>query len=582
MALREPGFVQSTAEFRIRVNGEQLPRSIDLISVHVSKMVNKIAWARIVIQDGTPAAGEFPFSNGNYFVPGNVLEISAGPVSEQQDIFHGIIVRHGIKITADAAPRLIIECRHKAVRLTTDRKSAALSLVTDQEALESRLGAAGFGTNDFEIEPGSLIHKEIIQYNSTDWDFLVSRADANGMVVLTNDEKIRVVKPDYNIPVSLSLRYGSEIIELEAEIDGRIQYRNVRAWSWDPSSQERTEEEGTEPGIQEQGDLASADIALAMGQDVFQMQHAGALPSGEIKAWADARLLKSRMAKIRGRVKIDGIAGLNPGDFIDLSRIGSRFSGKAFVSGVRQDFNSVTGWKTHAQFGLSHEWFASENDVTERKAGGLVPGAIGLHTAVVLDNEDPDREERIKVRIPIIDPEGEGIWARIAFPDAGNGRGLIFRPETGDEVVVGFMYDDPRQPLILGQLHSSSHRSPLEPSNQNHEKGYVSISGLKLIFNDDRKDVSIETPGGNKVSVSDADKKIELEDQNGNKISMGQQGITISSSQKIELEAGTELVLGGVSIKTTASGNLEIGGSGSVKLESSGMMTIRGSLVQIN
>jgi Rhs element Vgr protein len=579
MAVREPGFVQSVAEFRIRVNGEQLPRTIDLISVHVSKMVNKISWARIVIQDGTPASGEFPFSNSDFFVPGNVLEISAGPVGEQQDIFHGIIVKHGIKIPSDYAPRLIIECRHKAVRLTTDRKSTSFSQVTDKEALENRLGDAGL---DLEMEPGTLIHKEIIQYNSTDWDFLVSRADVNGMIVLTNDENIRVARPDYNLPDALSLLYGIHIIELEAEIDGRIQYRNVRASSWDPSSQESAEEEGTEPGIQEQGDLSSGDIAQAMGQDVLRMQHAGALAAEETKAWADARLLKSRMAKIRGRVKIEGIAGLNPGDFIDLSRIGSRFSGKAFVSGVRQDFNSVTGWKTQVQFGLSPEWFASENDITERKAGGLVPGAIGLHAAIVLDNEDPEGEDRTRVRIPFIDAGGDGVWARIAFPDAGNERGLVFRPEIGDEVVVGFMYDDPRQPVILGQLHSSNHRSPLEPSNENHQKGYVSRSGLRLIFDDDQKDISIETPGGNKVSVSDADKKIEMEDQNGNKIIMGRQGITISSAQKIELQAGSELVLGGVSIKTTASGNLEIGGSGNVKLESSGLLTIRGSLVQIN
>lgn len=582
MPVKELTAVQSAAEFRIKVDGRELPRTVNLLSVHVSKLVNKVAYAKIVIQDGNPASGEFPVSDSDLFVPGNEIEISAGSTEDQQEIFKGIIIKHGLRLMSDAAPRLIIECKHKAVRLTVGRKSGAYYQVSDSDVTERLLSGAGFGAGELELEPTSVIHDEVIQYHVTDWDFIVSRAEVNSQVILTNDGKIKVVKPDYGSPVVLSLQYGSGIIELEAEIDGRYQFQQVKSYTWDPANQEPSEQEATEPGLEEQGNLDSATLAQTVGLETFRLHHGGALKAGEMKAWADAQLLKSRMAKIRGRVKFDGIAGLNPGDFIDLSRIGNRFNGKAFISGVRQDFNAVSGWKTQAQFGLSPNWFAVENDLTERKAGGIIPGAIGLHSAIVVDNEDPEGEFKVKVKLPFIDPEDEGIWARIALPDAGNSRGLFFRPEINDEVVIGFMYDDPRQPVVLGMLHSSHHEAPLSPSNENHQKGYTSREGLRLLFDDEHKEISIETPGGNKVLISDGSEKLYMEDQHGNKITMDDQGIKLSSAQKIELEAGSEIVLGGVSIKVSAEGGLELNGSGNAKLESNGMLTIKGSLVQIN
>ena len=44
------------------------------------------------------------------------------------------------------------------------------------------------------------------------------------------------------------------------------------------------------------------------------------------------------------------------------------------------------------------------------------------------------------------------IWARMIFEDAGNNRGKIFWPEKDDEVIIGFLNSDPRNPIVLGSL----------------------------------------------------------------------------------------------------------------------------------
>jgi hypothetical protein len=144
----------------------------------------------------------------------------------------------------------------------------------------------------------------------------------------------------------------------------------------------------------------------------------------------------------------------------------------------------------------------------------------------------------------------------MALADAGNERGLFFRPEIGDEVVAGFLQDDPRHPVIVGMLNSSANPSPLQPSNDNHLKGYTSREKLILQFDDDKKEITIKTPAANTITISDDKKAITIEDQNGNKIETNEDGITLNDSN------GSEIV----TIETKG-GKIRINGSTKVVVE---------------
>ena len=574
--------VQSTAEFKIKMNGEALPRTIEILGVHVSKIINKISMAKLVVLDGSAAESDFPMSNGDLFVPGNLVEISAGPPDNQVTVFNGIVTRQSLSIRNSRAPHLVVECKHAAVKSSIVKRSRCYHDSTDDAAISEAFQASGLSAADLDLETTSITHKELVQYNCTDWDFAVMRAENNSKMLLTNDEKLVMKKPDFSAASALSLLFGATILELDAEMDSRSQYKTVKAKAWDMAGQAIVESSATEPELAEQGDITGTTLSDVTAQEEFLLQHSGALAEDELKMWADAQLFKSRLARIRGRVKFEGIATINAGDMLDLRGIGNRFNGNAFVSGVRHDYSAAEGWKTQAQFGNTPDWFADTMPVNTSKAGGLLAGTVGLHTGVVTDNEDPAGEFRVRVRFPFINADDDGVWARIALTDAGDGRGMFFRPEVGDEVIAGFLYDDPRQPVILGMLHSSAKASPLSPSNDNHQKGYTSREKMLLLFDDDKKEITIETPGGNKVKISDDAKGISLQDMNGNKLEMNDQGITISSPMKIEITAGTDLKLAAANLSVAANAALSLSGSGSSKIESSGMLEIKGSLVKIN
>jgi uncharacterized protein involved in type VI secretion and phage assembly len=254
-----------------------------------------------------------------------------------------------------------------------------------------------------------------------------------------------------------------------------------------------------------------------------------------------------------------------------------------FVTGVRHDFDLVQGWKTHVQFGGVDKRLADDEGVAAPKASALLPGVSGLQIGVVASNEDPDGEHRVRVRMPLVSADEDGAWARVAAPDAGDGRGFFFRPEIGDEVVLGFLNDDPRRAVVLGMLHSSAKPAPLAGSDENDEKVYQSRSKMKLYFDDKKKIMRLETPAGNRVALSEEDKAIKIEDQNGNKIEMTPDGIKITSSKALELKAGTELKLeSATSFKAKGGTELKLEGAASAEISSAAITKVKGSLLQLN
>lgn len=571
--------VSGVVTFTVLINGNDVSSSLPVASVMVHKEVNKITFARVVLLDGDATIQDFETSNEADMAPGSEVEIQVGYESDEVSIFKGIITKQRVSAMNGRNSSLIIECRNKAVATTIGRKNACFHEVTDSDALEEILGNYDL---TLELEATEVTHKELVQYHATDWDFIVSRSEANGQLVYLEDESFIISKPDTSKTPILSATYGVNIIDFEAETEARYQYKTVKNSSWSAADQELIEEEGDEPDLKDQGDLPGDKLADVLGLESLDMLHAGQLPIEELKAVASAQLLKSRLSRIIGRVTIQGNADVKLGEFITLEGVGNRYNGDAFITGIRQEIGNGD-WTTHIQFGLSAEWFYEKKAISQPPASGLLPAISGLHIGIVTQlQDDPDSEERILIKVPAIDAEDEGIWARVARPDAGDGRGLFFMPEIDDEVVIGYLNDDPRNPIVLGVLHSSAKPAPITASDDNHEKGIITREELKVLFDDDLKSIELSTPNGNKVLMSDDEGGIQLEDENGNKLIMDSDGITIESAKDIILKATGDVNVEGINIGIAASAEFKAEGNAGAELSTGAIAVLKGSLVQIN
>ena len=148
--------------------------------------------------------------------------------------------------------------------------------------------------------------------------------------------------------------------------------------------------------------------------------------------------------------------------------------------------------------------------------------------------------------------------------------------------MLGFLNDDPRAPVVLGMLNSSAKPAPLAAKDENHEKGFVTRSGMRLLFDDEKVALTVETPGGQSITLNDEEGSMVLEDQNGNSIRMTSDGITVESAGDLNIKAASDLNLEGMNTGFKASSQFKAEGSSGAEFSSSGTVVVRGSVVQIN
>jgi len=563
----------------IEVDGQALPRYIPVQSVEVIRQANRMPFAMIRLSDGLAAEGNFEYSSSDDFLPGKNLTVISGYAENTQPIFSGVILRQKVIVKPETS-WLEVECRDLAVKMTLVKHTRYHEEVTDSDIVQNLINE--YDGIEANIAATDVTHPQLLQYHVSDWDFMISRLEANGQICFVTDGTITTVKPDISAEPLAEVAFGNNLLELDAEFDARSQSAGVKTTAWSATNQALEEIEAADPSWESNSNLTADDMLGATAREMDVLVHGGSLATDALQVWADGMLLRSRMAGSRGRARFSGLAEIQLGTVLQLSSISDRFNGKVYVTGIRHQFVN-NNWLTDIEFGLSPTPHAELFNITHLPAAGLTPAINGLQIGVVTEiADDPAGENRIRVKIPVASMDEQGVWARVATLDAGNERGTFFRPEVDDEVVLGFFHNDPAHPVIIGMLHSSAKPPPLEPTADNHEKAYVSRDGLKLHFDDDKKVITLETPEGNKLALSEEDGGILLEDQNGNSITMNSNGISIASAGEIKLEASSDLKAEATNSEIKASAEFKAEGGASAEVSSSGTMTVKGSLVQIN
>ena len=145
-------------------------------------------------------------------------------------------------------------------------------------------------------------------------------------------------------------------------------------------------------------------------------------------------------------------------------------------------------------------------------------------------------------------------WIRVMTPDGGSSddvksnRGFVFIPEVGDQVLVGFRYNDPNRPYVMGSLFNGTTGGGGGQGNKC--KSITTRSGSTLMLDDALGSVHLSDPGNSKLDM----------DGSGN--------ATIDSAETIKLvcgEASLELrkdgtiLINGKQIEVGATDSVDIG-----------------------
>ncbi|MEM6269353.1 MAG: type VI secretion system tip protein VgrG [Bacteroidota bacterium] len=593
----------NTNDFEVKINGSDVKDLYQVSSINTVCEANRIAFATVILRKQAGSAQGWPVSEGDNFIPGNKIELLAGGASGGSSVFTGIIVSQEIRGGFQTPGEMVVRCKDASVKMTIGRKSKYYQNQSDSDIMSAVIGNTSGLSADVDSTEGEL--KELIQYDCTDWDFLLSRAEVNQMLVFTVAGKVSAKKPSSSSSVA-TLFGGDDVMEFNAILDATYQLSGAEGDSWDYSSQEMTTETGSEPSLPSAGNLDGSKLADAVGSPSIKLVTTAPYASSALTAWASSALLRSRLSRIRGNIKVSGNADIKPGSVVTLKGFGARFDGEVYVTGVVHDVSNGV-WSTTVQMGIDPQWFTEKFPTAAPLAAGLVPGIHGLQNASVKQiDSDPDNETRILVDIPAVDASGDGVWARLATFYATNGAGAFFMPEVGDEVVLGFLNNDPTFPVILGSLYSSKNAPPQTPSSENPIKTFVSKNKLELQFDDENKVLTVQTPGGNKMVLSDQDEGITIEDQNGNSIKMsssgieitsasdmtlsatgnfkasGDAGVTVSSDAEVSVQSEATLSVQGLTVSVEGETELSLSGGATASLSGGGELSLSAGMIMLN
>ena len=321
------------ASFDIKVGGTQIESSYKLFRIQIFKEVNKLSRATISIMGGDPKENNFDESEESIFATGSEVEISLGYEQSNILVFKGIISKHALQIkkgfqTSATNNLLIIECVDKAVKLTNTYTTEIYEDKLDSDIITMLISNAPGVTKTVSFT--SVINDFLPKYNCNDWDFIIQRAEANGMIVLNSDNVITVTepKPLLTIP-ELTLTYGNGMIDFHAEVDATTQYSTFDIISYDPFNEEAVSSVSQEPSLVDQGNLEGLTISKDVSPSKNELSISSILTSSEAKNIADAYLMKSRLSRLVGKICVKGINNIDIGSIVTLVGFGARFSGMA-------------------------------------------------------------------------------------------------------------------------------------------------------------------------------------------------------------------------------------------------------------
>ncbi len=538
--------INQIASFSVKINGSSLGTSYKVYSINIYKEINKLSRATVSIIGGDPKENSFDESEESMFSTGKTVEISLGYDQTNVSVFKGIISKHGLRIkkgfqTATSNNLLILDCVDVAVKLTNTYTTEIYEDKSDSDIISSLLSNVSGLSKSVSFTSG--MNDFLPKYNCNDWDFILQRAELNGMVVLNSDNQVTVTepKPLLTIP-ELTITYGKGMVDFQAEVNAASQYSTFDISSYDPFSEKSVSSASKEPSLIDQGDLDGITISKDVSPSKNELSTSSILTSSGAKDIADAYLMRSRLSRLVGKVCVKGVTKLDLGSVITLVGFGSRFSGLAYVTHLSHQFKNGS-YTTWVGFGMRYNPIENKNEIDINKFTTKIEG-LHIGTVTKIDS-DPKSEFRIQVKIPTLKNTGDGLWAKLSTIYTSKEAGSFFIPEVDSQVVVSFLSNDSRYPIILGSLYTNATNPYKSIESENQFKAIVSKEKLTIEFDDKEKIISIKTSDDNYIKIKETDKEIEITDINKNTITTSSSGIDISSAKDVTIEAKGKILLKG-------------------------------------
>ncbi|MEO1439677.1 MAG: VgrG-related protein [Chloroflexota bacterium] len=538
---------------------------------------------------------------GSTFDIGKSIEISF--TTDEADSFETLVKGEVTAIepqfNSDYSAYFIVRGFDRSHRLNRATSSTAYVNQTDSDIVKKLGGAAGLSVT---ADSTTTVRENVIQHSQTNLAFIHQLARLNGCEVFVDDKKLYFKKGGTGRGgTTISLKWGDSLHKFNPRLSAANQINEVQVKGWDQKTKKAIIGKATSSkshpstgaggsgGTVAKGKFGAA-VHVEVRRPVIDQKHADAI--------AQSILDEVNSTFVEAEGSADGNPKIMAGAKIKLDNVGKKFNGTYLITSARHIYAggqyvtrfSVMGPRPRL---ISELVGSSSVSTTE------VPDWGGVYPAIVTNINDPDKKGRIKVKYPWLDDKLESGWMRVMSIGGGAQRGLLWLPEVNDEVLVMFEHGDFNHPFMVGGLHNGKDKMPETKAVENgkvelrtiktregHIVRFTDKSGsqkieiidakqnTKIVMDTQNKKITITSKGDFQV---DADGNVTINAKGNGTIDV-KKNATIKVGQSATIQASQSVTVKGASITVQASGALTLKGA-TVTIQSSGTLTMKSTAI---
>lgn len=593
-------------QIRIKIEGTDIPEDLmdALLEAEVETTLHLPSMFTLRFHDD-----KLKWVDDSLLTPGKEVEILLSDPTANfalKSVLKGEITAIEPEFEENSLATIIVRGYDYSHRLHRGSKARVFIKSTDSDIATKIAGENSLST---QIESTSQQHEHVFQDHQSDFEFLYARAQRVGFEMFVDNKKLYFRKPTGSRG-QVNLKWGETLRSFRPRMSLTGQVNEVSVRGWDTKQKQAIVGQASTSSISPQigyGKWGGQAAQTAFGSAAKQVEVRHSVTSqAEAEKFAQSILDEINSNFIEAEGVAFGNPGLLAGQKVKVEKIGTRFSGTYMVTASRHIY-SIDGYDTYFTVEgrrprLMADMVAENMTNPDAYWGGVV-------AAVVTNNNDPDNLYRVKLKFPWLDDQLESGWARVIGLGAGNGRGLLWLPEVDDEVLVAFEQGDFNRPYVIGGLWNSKDAIPEQGSVANGKvekrtlktrEGHIlrltdgSAACIEII--DSKTNTSIKLDTINKKITITSKGDIEL-NSTGNMTLKATGDMNLESTGNMNLKATGNLSLKGMNVNGEATSNLALKGvntnveataslsmkaNAMASLETSAILKLRGSLVNIN
>lgn len=396
------------------------------------------------------------------------------------------------------------------------------------------------------------------QYGETHFQFLQRLAKQHNEWLYYDGVKLIFGKPQLEKPVELV--YGANLNSISVAIEAIPSKRSQFSYNALDDKKEESKTKDEVSGLNELGSFAFNKSKELFGIVPNGFSHARVKDKGQIDA-----IIKSKQASAVAKSSVlrgsSTKQGLTVGTVIKVmaKALGHDITedknyGEYIITNISHSATGVDKYSNQFEAIASGVEFLTEPDVEMPTAQSQL--------ATVLSNDDPKKKGRVEVQFQWQSGDMKTAWIRVMTPDAGksdkvgSNRGFVFIPEVGDQVMVGFRYNDPNRPFVMGSMFSGTTGGG--GGDASRTKSLTTRSGATITLDDDE--------GQGKITISDPSGNI----------------ITLNGDETITISAPTSITMNSKEINLLAEDKITITGDKNVNINSKEIIGVADQLMDLS